>query len=128
MCIRDRGMRAYRFSQGKRWRVAIARISSWRRPRSTASAGPSRKPGSPTGMPASSCLFRWPTKSVAPDACRGHVGPGASGRAVEVDRAARVLDHGGVKARRTRVERGPRDAEIGREPAHVQLLELAFPE
>src|SRR5262249_3758362 len=57
-----------------------------------------------------------------------HFLPGTRERAVEVDGAARVLDDGGVEPGGARVEGGPRNAEVGGQPAHVELVELAFPE
>src|SRR5437868_3945324 len=43
------------------------------------------------------------------------------------DRAARIVDHRGLEARRARIERGPCDAIVGREPAtpHALRAELA---
>jgi hypothetical protein len=47
-------------------------------------------------------------------------------RAVQVDRAARIVDHRGVETGRARIERRPRDAIVGREAATVALrAELA---
>src|SRR5215510_2805653 len=51
----------------------------------------------------------------------GHALPSRSERAGGVDRAAGVFDHGRVEARLARVERGPGNAEIRREPAQEDV-------
>src|SRR5688500_4340132 len=55
------------------------------------------------------------------DAGAIQVAPCASERAVEIDRAAGIVDHADFETASTRVERSPRDAEVGREAANVEL-------
>src|SRR5439155_3372684 len=59
-------------------------------------------------------------------ACRSHVGPGAGKRAVEVDRAARFLDYRGIEAGGAGIQRGPGDAGVGSEAAHVETTQVSF--
>ena len=59
------------------------------------------------------------------DAGLGHVRPGLGQRALGVDAAAGVFDHIGLEAGLARIERGPGDAEIGRQAGHEQTLDLA---
>src|SRR5690242_4531783 len=57
-----------------------------------------------------------------------HLLPGRGERPLHVDRPAGVLDHGAVETELARVERGPRHAEIGRQPAHEHSLDAPLPE
>lgn len=61
----------------------------------------------------------------ARDAGFGHLPPRRGERAIEVDRARGVFDHGRVEAGAARVERRPGDAEVGGEAAAVDLGDAA---
>src|SRR5260221_2845258 len=52
-----------------------------------------------------------------------HLIPGRCQGPLHVDRAARILDHHAVEFEPARVERSPRHAEIGREPADEHALD-----
>src|SRR5882672_9523875 len=54
-----------------------------------------------------------------------HLLPGGGQRAVEVDGARGVLDHVDVEAEFARIEGGPGDAEIGRQPGHEHGVDAA---
>src|SRR5258705_6122576 len=62
----------------------------------------------------------------APHAGGLHCRPGLGERALVVDAAARVLDDQRFKALPARVERAPRDAEVGGEPREENPLQRAL--
>src|SRR5262245_16402029 len=79
--------------------------------------------------PASSHPSRLePRLRDAPPPCAGHVLPSGSERAGGADRAAGVFDHSRGEAGLARVERGPGNAEIRREPAEKDAPDTVLAE
>src|SRR5262245_25914025 len=81
------------------------------------------RPGVPIRLQAEAMLSGNVRRGNALDASREHVFPGARQRPVSVDAAASVLDDERPEPSLARVDRRPRDAEVGGEPDEEYLRE-----
>src|SRR5258708_3685971 len=91
-----------------------------------AASGSAGSTALPIAMPAPAAARALPPHLWTALAGLRHGLPGAGQRAVGVDAAAGILDHGRLEAELARVDRAPGDAEIGRQPGQEHALEAAL--